>query len=117
MAIPQKFREALSQEFSCFYEVSEQPSSWDDWLENELEEESSIGAARLRYWIDDRDIAELVEFLRTQSEERNGELVREIENWTNSFWSHDDRKWKALQQILTSIADQLEALAENRASQ
>jgi hypothetical protein len=108
MPIPEKFVEALSQEFTAFHHVSELPESWDEWLREELEHEAATAAARMRYWVDNADLPELAAFLRAESQDRQGALVREIENWTNAFWRHQDEKWHALQRILNAIADHLE---------
>ena len=108
MSIPDKFHAALSQEFTSFYHESELPGEWDEWLSEELEGEAAAGATRMRYWVDRADLPELAALLRRESQERQGVLVREIENWTNSLWRYDDEKWHALQRILNAIADHLE---------
>jgi hypothetical protein len=109
MPIPDKFHAALSQEFTAFYNESELPESWDEWLEAELEREAAAGATRMRYWVAGADLPELAAFLRSESQNRQGDLVREIEGWTNSFWRYKDEKWNALQRILNALAEQLEA--------
>jgi hypothetical protein len=106
--IPDKFHTALSQEFTSFYHESELPGSWNEWLTEALQREAAAGATRMRYWVDRADLPELTAFLRRESQERQGALVREIENWTNSLWRYDDEKWHALQRILNAIADHLE---------
>ena len=109
MPIPERFREALFQEFVGFYHVSEAPDSWDEWLEEKLERAASSGAARMRYRIASNDISEFVAYLRSESQNRQGSLVQEIEHWTQSLWAYNDKKWNVLQQLLNAIADQLEA--------
>ena len=108
MPIPAKFTEAIKQEFGAFYQVSELPESWDNWLQNELDQAASSGADRMRQWLDDSHLSEFIDFLREESQKRRGGLVQEIELWTNAFWSHRDDDWNALQEILSALADQLE---------
>jgi hypothetical protein len=108
MSIPDKFYEALSQEFRSFYHESELPESWDEWFHEDLDREAAAGAARMRYWVGSDDLFELATFLRSESRDRQGALVREIEHWTNFRWRSDDEEWQALQRILNAIADHLE---------
>lgn len=112
MSIPEKFSDALRQEFGCYYEVSELPDSWEEWLLEELEDAARTGAARMRYWVDNADIPELIAFLRAESQNRQGSLVKEVEHWTRAYWRGDDENWMALQRILNSIANQLEASSQ-----
>lgn len=109
MPIPERLSRALSNEFACFYEVSEIPDTWDAWLQ-ELGNHAQASAARIRQWLDsDAAAAELAVYLKEQSSERHGELVRNIEARTRFAWSHQDDDWTALQRILQAIADCLES--------
>ena len=108
MAISRPVRKVLHDEFTAWYDVSELPDSWREWMESDLDEESSASAVRLRRKVDSTQLAELVKVLRDGSQERRGELVVLIENWTRFGWGDEDEGWYALQQLLNTVADKLE---------
>lgn len=109
MPIPEHFLKALRNEFTAFYDVSELPDSWDEWM-SELDQEAAASATRLRGWIDnDAHASDLAGYLRDQSRERRGDLVLDVENWTRFGWSDEEEDWIALQRILRAIADRLDA--------
>jgi hypothetical protein len=109
MPIPEKFRKAITQEFVGFYNLDVLPPSWDEWLKEKLDRAATVGAARMRYRIASTDVSELAAFLRAESQNRQGELVREIESLTSYSWGERDKAWNALQRLLNALADKLEA--------
>ena len=107
MSLPDHIWKALRNEFIAWYEVSELPDAWDEWIQNELKRSASASASRLRRAAKDTNIQDISNLLREGSQARRGELVRHIEAWTRFGWSDEDEDWTALQQILNAIADHL----------
>ena len=108
MSIPAIFLDRLRSEFTCYYEVSELPEIWDEWLASDLPEEAAESATRLSRSLDKTQTSQLAAYLRSASRERTGALILEIEKWTRFLWRHEDEDWLALQQILNVIADKLD---------
>ena len=111
MPTPEQFRHALRQGFACYFEVSELPSSWDEWSQEEFEEQAFAAASNILYWAKDFNISGLVAMIRTESQKERGELVREIESWTRFSWSRTEEDRAALSRILCMIGDYLDQRA------
>lgn len=109
MLLSDDIEKSFRNEFVAFYEISELPDSWEEWLNMELDNAATNSAARMTDWVEDNDIPEMARLLRSAARERRGTLVRQIEKWTRFFWSEEDDDWNALQEILNAIANQLEA--------
>ena len=77
-------------------------------MRDHLEVESAASASRLSRGMEDSQCSELAEYLRSASEEVEGDLVAKLESWTRVRWSDEDSHWPALQTILKAIADSLD---------
>lgn len=107
MSIDERIHEALHNQLVSYFDYSELPESWDDWLREGLERDAARSAAQIRQTLGAALVPELASLLRAASLERRGELVREIESWTRFAWGRRDHTWAALQQLMLALARHL----------
>jgi hypothetical protein len=97
--------DALIFEFGCYYIADEFP--WQDPLQTGARQ----SAQRLEYWVEEREIPELISLLSEMAGNRRHPMVIALERETLIDWGEDDGAWQVFAELVTLIA---EALTDRR---
>ena len=102
-------KEALKQEFACYYLADEVEEGWED----SISQMAWASAERLKHRVGENRIQDLIQLLQDERNEHEHPIIKMICDETLIDWVDEQKDWQVLQNLLDMIVMNLKQGIDN----